>query len=892
MTCSVGRCRVPCAFSSRDEKVEPFNVNSTVNWVVYDDMFGNHLRISDIEGASPYCLRSVKEICVPKSVQVIPDQCFCSHLNLFRITFAPGSRLEKIGFMAFGSKDGHGCPIQEIHIPDSVTEIGQGCFYNCKHLSSVAFGFDSKLQLIGRGAFSGTSERACPIRHFFVPNSVRKIGGWCFYNCARLSDIRFGSSPKLEKIGGRAFSGKCQKTIRWRDSYYGYEGDYPEPDDDFPRYKATVNRHHFLDCDSDCEDYYEYLDGEYLDGGYDGMGCPLQEIFIPDSVRIIGTRCFYNCRELHRVVFGMSSSLEFIGVDAFSGSRWEQAHDEMSGCPLREITIPPKVVELGKRCFCKCTKLEKVNFSPSSSLEIIGEEAFAGDKEGGCALTEISIPDSVREIGTRCFYKCTKLERVNFPPSSCLENFWSGAFAGCAIQEICIPDKVKAIGDYCFCECPNLSRVIFSPQSSLKSIGSSAFSHNSRETIRDRASVKRYMATGKKLVHRGCPIREIHIPNSVTVIGSQCFYNCRELCRITFGAKSQLKKFGDRVFSGYKWIDGGDVGCPIVEIEIPEFVTELGRECFYRCHSLSLVTFGSLSSLLVIGESCFSETMIVEISIPNRVRKLERRCFYNCKRLSRVIISPSSSLTEFGQEAFSGEYDRNGDGGGCPIAEIFIPDSVKKIGDRCFYNCKRLSRVSISPSSSLKEFDNGAFSSSDAITEIFIPDSVKRIGKRCFYNCKRLSRVIISPSSSLTEFGEEAFSGECDSDGEGGACPITEIFLPDTVKIIGSRCFERCTKLEQVTFVSLPSIEVLGDDAFSMTKVEHVEERIREQAPHVTNCLYWDCREGHLFTDDEVCYDQDFDDDFDPYVNRLLGNYRHLYGGETDNGDWGECRVS
>ena len=103
------------------------------------------------------------------------------------------------------------------------------------------------------------------------------------------------------------------------------------------------------------------------------------------------------------------------------------------------------------------------------------------------------------------------------------------------------------------------------------------------------------------------------------------------------------------------------------------------------------------------------------------------------------------------------------------------------------------------------------------ITEIFIPDSVKRIGRRCFYNCRRLSRVIIGPSSSLTEFGDEAFSGQYSE-----ACPITEIFIPDSVEIIGSGCFYKCRKLQQVTLGSSPSIQRVGSYTISWSDIrEH-----------------------------------------------------------------------
>ena len=223
--------------------------------------------------------------------------------------------------------------------------------------------------------------------------------------------------------------------------------------------------------------------------------------------------------------------------------------------------------------------------------------------------------------------------------------------------------------------------------------------------------------------------------------------DCRKLRRICHGLRSHLEGLGSSASSddecsdsGDEYLDSGSVGCPIVEIEIPDSVTKIGDACFYRCHSLSWVTFGSSSLLQVVGKSCFSETMLVEISIPNSVTKLGRRCFHNCKHLSRVTISPSSSITEFGTEAFSGFPDENG-GGGCPITEIFIPDSVHLIGRECLYRCKQLQQVTFGSCPSIHRVGAAAFCETPIYTrenfEVFARHVERNIGKCLSDDCKK-----------------------------------------------------------------------------------------------------------------------------------------------------------
>ena len=57
--------------------------------------------------------------------------------------------------------------------------------------------------------------------------------------------------------------------------------------------------------------------------------------------------------------------------------------------------------------FSDCADLSRVIFGDSSSLKRIGVEAFFR-----CDLTEIRIPDSVEEIGDGCFEECPCCDRI------------------------------------------------------------------------------------------------------------------------------------------------------------------------------------------------------------------------------------------------------------------------------------------------------------------------------------------------------------------------------------------------------------------------------------------------------------------------------------------------
>ena len=121
----------------------------------------------------------------------------------------------------------------------------------------------------------------------------------------------------------------------------------------------------------------------------------IEEVSIPNGVRELGHRCFSHCERLRRVTFGPNSKLEHIGDDAFLNTR------------IESLSMPDSVLELGDRCFCECNGLRRVIFGKGSSLVRIGSQAFSS---AWClsapAITSICIPDSVVELGEKCFYQC------------------------------------------------------------------------------------------------------------------------------------------------------------------------------------------------------------------------------------------------------------------------------------------------------------------------------------------------------------------------------------------------------------------------------------------------------------------------------------------------------
>jgi hypothetical protein len=111
-----------------------------------------------------------------------------------------------------------------------------------------------------------------------------------------------------------------------------------------------------------------------------------------------------------------------------------------------------------------------------------------------------------------------------------------------------------------------------------------------------------------------------------------------------------------------------------------------------------------------------------------------------------------------------------------------IPDSVEQIGDDCFVNCARL-------------------------TKLIVPDSVKSIGNGCLSGCCLLTNVRL-PVALTIFLSNDLFSG-CTSLREVKIGEFTNVLK--FTKNIGARCFEGCESLEEIYVNGEASI---GEEAF------------------------------------------------------------------------------
>ena len=204
--------------------------------------------------------------------------------------------------------------------------------------------------------------------------------------------------------------------------------------------------------------------------------------------------------------------------------------------------------------------------------------------------------------------------------------------------------------------------------------------------------------------------------------------------------------------------------CSLTSITIPDSVTTIGYEAFYKCYSLTSVT------------------------IPNSVTTIGGWAFYQCDSLTSVTIP--DSVTTIEGAAFNCCFN---------LTSVTIPDSVTTIGGSAFYKCYSLTSVTIPDS--VTEIGGSAFYDCISLTSVTIPDSVTTIGGSVFYNCSSLTNVTIG--AGLNNLNGSLFAG-CTS--------LTSVVIPDNITTIWGSAFEGCSALERVEIGT--GIKSISDYAF------------------------------------------------------------------------------
>ena len=509
--------------------------------------------------------------------------------------------------------------IEQITLPNGITEIPELCFYNCSYLTDI--NLPDSLRVLGRTCFDGCSSLiniklpeglktinisslSIPnIEEIIIPDSVTTLSDKAFSGADNIKSVTIGNG--VTDIGQEMFNDKRKlETVIIGNSVNKiglstFNGCVSLTKVSIPSSVTSIGNNAFGNCSS--------LRVLYIPASVEDINSSLIES--PDASILLGcsddlvVACeadskpagwnnywnYINNYVQSIVVWGVIKITDeyYTTAGYYSNNslsekvyEWE---DLLNGGYI-------SLEELSDGTY-RVTSQSSVANSLNGAFVIKGNVSVLGYLDSLNSLTGLVIPSSViGMVDDSALDNCNNLDTIMVSNSNSVYD--SRNNCNCFIETstntiICgcngsvIPEGIVSIRQNAFKDCARLTNVII--PDSVTTIGQSAFYNN----------------TG---------LVSVKIGDSVTALSNQLFLFCSSLEDVQLG--NSLTSIGDRVF----------VGCSALRnLYIPKSVNSLGVNVFYELGNLQKVDFSDHESIPTIGSGCFSNCYNVKIVVPDNL---------------------------------------------------------------------------------------------------------------------------------------------------------------------------------------------------------------------------------------------------------------------------------
>ncbi len=603
----------------------------------------------------------IKSVIIESGVTSIGDYAFYAYSNLTSLSLS--NTVTSIGQYAFYNCD----KLTSLTNTGYVTSLGRNAFYDCDALTSVT--------LSGQTTEMGMAVYAnCDALTTVIIGNGAFIGSSAFADCRKLSSLYF--SPDISYIGPSAFE----------------------------------------DCDA------------------------LTSVTLPTGLKTIDSAAFDNCNALSSIT--MPEGLETIGSFAFRNCD-----------ALSSIIIPSNVSQIGQNPFAGCDGLTGIylddgNEYYKSNYGVLytkdGTELIA--YPSGNTTASFSMLSTVTSIAPYAFYACSNLSNVYF--SSSLTTIGNNAFEDCtglrtvnvsgALRNI----NVQVIEDYAFSGCTTLLDVTIN---GIESIGKNAFEYcktlytlkiNGSPKIEKEAFLNCYdlasldlggtYSIGERAFY-GSGLSAYTLPASVRYVGREAFANCLETKKITVL----------------------NPGCQFYGMGYYETFSGLTSQTitFHGYENSSAKAYADL-----YGHSFTAHTFDEngKCTRCNYGRYTYDDGLWSFEADSGVAyIYGFETVPTYSYEGAQSWQDFN-----CAITDLVMGNDVKVISDSAFKDQTKMETLNLV---NVEEIKPGAFSGCTSLERLYLPDTLKSLGEQAFYGCTSLLSAVLRPN--LESVGYNAFFG-------------------------------------------------------------------------------------------------------------------------------------
>lgn len=552
-----------------------------------------------------------------------------------------------IGYSSFSGMKS----LKKVHVPASVTMIGDQAFDDCAILDTVIVEPNAEgrygLTSIETSAFDWCKS----LRYINLPPSLNTIGDHSFAHCA-LEEITI--PEKVESVGQGCFW-LCQslEKVEWNAA-------------------ADIPKECFLACGN--------LQNIVISGGVQMLGescfgdARLTSLVLPKSVSHIVGKIFKSCVNIISLNpeppfldQSLSSKDDFAGsslyvpegsVDVYKASYgWKKYGDS-----IHVVTLGPVLASNGLLydidLYSGNATLRKNTDANGNSLYTASDYVIADDD-----VVANGREYAVRTVADGAFENCKNLKNLDLPAT--LASLGKNVFKGCdnlksLVVYGYVPSKIPELqfDENLYANCH-----VYVPKNALANYkaaeGWKNFGENleaQKEFLQAENGLQFTLKLGKDPhaivfnfeADKAQDASHIEIPTSVdcynrtypvTGLGGECFRNCVTLQEVKI--PETITTVGESCFSGCQNLEN---------VVMPANVKKIPRSFFYGCSSLKHIDLPE--SLETIEESAFCGTALEEVKLPEGVTKLESYAFERCASLTSVYLP--LNIQEIGQDCFNG----------------------------------------------------------------------------------------------------------------------------------------------------------------------------------------------------------------------------------------------
>ena len=524
--------------------------------------------------------------------------------------------------------------MKRLTLPDTVSSIGKGAFYQCRGLESITMpcsaiiesgesnseNFDlcdkiSKVTLTkGNGIMVFNSQSPwhdgkSALTEVVLSDGIESICDNAFKDCINLEFVTFPNNPYT--LGGGALSNTLWMKNHVVNGLYIVgnsliDGSLATGEVVIPGNVTEIKKMAFANNGS------------------------ITSLTIPENVVNVEEQAFYNCYHLKELtvpcsadiykdgVFSNTKCLEKLTMTKGTGTMLAFATDSrylytpwyLSASTLTTVVLEEGITNIGTSAFRDLTKLK--NLSLPGSLKSIGNSAFNGDS----SLSVLELPDGFETIGTAAFYNCTGLKEITMPCSTDVGTYLSN-----------------------FGNCTNIEKITMTKGTGV--MGSFNGKYNCTPWYISRAKLKEFILEdgitniGSYMFYGNTSFTGFEIPDSVQSIGVNAFYNCTNL-------KDMALPDGLENIYGYAFYK-----CTgLTNLSLPPSLKKISDYAYSNCSNISSISFNN--GLTEIQAYAFQGcTAIDKVTLPESIEKMGNGVFSGCNNLSKAyILSRTCSIAK------------------------------------------------------------------------------------------------------------------------------------------------------------------------------------------------------------------------------------------------------